>query len=429
MSDADSNDNSDAKRPPRRRWRARLLALLLGLVVFWGIPEIVVRIIDPTLERFTEIVFMGDPNSRELFMKDPYLHWKLRPNVKLTFLGSEVRTNAQGFRGPAVESERRNILFLGDSGTFGWRVAEAEAFPAKLAAFLNAPPGGGTWQALNAGVPGYSSHQVRELSQRLIPKWMPEVVVICVGNNDPAPTVRSDAQLADDRRCAALLAAALSHSRFLVWVSELIQKEKVETFHATSLADARPRVHHLRLASNLEAVIATARKAGAKPVVLLPPVNLYVPPRVRAGMFPEVTQWSQWARRVQTLVQQRRFDDATAEANRILADSDGHFYAKWLKGIVLAEHGRLQDARRILEEAFVKHPFPERAPLSYRGVIYSMAQKDKVPVLDPNEVFREIMDGPAAQGLFLDWCHPSVLGHEVIARRLAAMIAELDRKK
>ena len=428
MSDAASNENSDATRPPARR-RNRLLALLLGLVVFWGIPEIVVRIIDPTLERFTEIVFMGDPNSRELFMKDPHLHWKLRPNVKLTFLGSEVRTTAEGFRGPAVESGRRNILFLGDSGTFGWRVAEASAFPAKLVALLNARPGGGTWQALNAGVPGYSSHQVRDLSQRLLSAWKPEVVVICVGNNDPAPATRSDAQLAKDRFWAATLQTGLSHSRFLVWVSEQVQPEKVETFHATSRTEARPRVDDLRLAENLRTIIATARKAGAKPIVLLPPVNLYVPPRVRAGMFPEVAQWSQWAQRVQTLVQQRRLDDAAAEADHILAESDGHFYAVWLKGMVLAEKGDLPAARAIIEKAFEKHPFPERSPRSYRQTIERVAREEGAATLDPNAVFREIMDGPAAQGLYLDWCHPSALGHEIIARRLAAMIVSLGRKE
>jgi lysophospholipase L1-like esterase len=428
MSDATSNDNSNAKRPGRR-WRNRLLALLLGLIVFWGIPEIVVRIADPTLERFTEIVFMGDPNSRELFMKDPYLYWKLRPDVKLTFLGSEIRTNAEGFRGPAVESGRRNILLVGDSGTFGWRVAEGEAFPAKLAALLNAQPGSEKWQALNAGVPGYSSHQVREVAERLIRTWKPEVVVICVGNNDPAPTVRSDAQLADDRSWAAPLAAALSHSRLLVWVSEQFQSEKVETFHAKSLADARPRVSKEELADNLQAMIQAARDAGATPVVLAPPVNLYVPPRVRAGMFPDVAQWSQWARRVQMLVQQRKLDDAAAEADKILADSNGHFYATWLRGIVLAEQGDLPAARTVLEIAFEKHPFPERSPLSYRQTIERVAGTEGATTLDPNAVFREVMDGPAAQGLYLDWCHPSALGHEIIARRLAAMIAELERNK
>ena len=164
-------------------------------------------------------------------------------------------------------------------------------------------------------------------------------------------------------------------------------------------------------------------------MVLAPPVNLWIPPRVRAGMFPDVAQWSQWARRVQALVQQRRLDDAAAEVDKILASSDGHFYATWLKGMVLAEKGDLPAARAILEKAFEKHPFPERSPLSYRQTIERVAREEGVAALDPNAVFREVMDGPAAQGLYLDWCHPSVLGHEIIARRLAAMIVTLDRKE
>jgi len=423
MSQAKSNDKPAAKRPVERKWRRRLAALALGVAVFWGIPEIIVRIADPPLEQYTEIYFMGDQNSPRLFMKDPYLDWKLRANVNLKFLGTDVRTDADGFRGPARARRRCNVLCLGDSTTFGWRVGESEAFPARLEAMLNGRAGAsGPWQVLNAGVPAYSSLQVRMLAERLVPVWRPEVVVVCLGNNESSPAKRSDRQHAADRRIAAPVEAFLTHSRFLVWLKERIVPARYETFFAVSPGAARARATPAEFEANLRDILRIARDHGARPILLAPPVCLYVPPRARTKLMPEWTRWGRWGRRVQDLVRAGRLDEAAEEAEKILAENSGHFYAVWLKGMVLAEKGSVAAARRMLEEAFDRHPFPERATRAYRDVVRRVADSEAAEYVDTNEMFRSIMDGPEQRSLYLDWCHPTRLGHDIIARRLAQII-------
>src|SRR4051794_20426052 len=87
----------------RRRWRLfqfRVFAVMLGIVMAWGVPELVLRIWQPVLEQYRGIYFSGDPNSPLLFQTDPRLHWKLRPDTRVTFLQIPVVINRDGMRGP-----------------------------------------------------------------------------------------------------------------------------------------------------------------------------------------------------------------------------------------------------------------------------------------------------------------------------------------
>ena len=58
------------------------------------------------------------------------------------------------------------------------RVVVVESFPARLQARLNRDGHAASpWQVINAGVPGYTSFQLRLLAQRLVPRWRPEVLM------------------------------------------------------------------------------------------------------------------------------------------------------------------------------------------------------------------------------------------------------------
>src|SRR6266404_2954305 len=120
----------------RRRWVGpAVAALAVGLV--WGVPEVITRIVDPPLRQYRGLYFGSDPSSPRLFMTDPRLHWRLRPGVDLTFLGTHVQTDAAGFRtSPGLAAGRRTVLCLGDSATFGWLVEGEQTFAAELQRLL-----------------------------------------------------------------------------------------------------------------------------------------------------------------------------------------------------------------------------------------------------------------------------------------------------
>jgi len=116
--------------------------------------------------------------------------WANRPSTKAVYGEPEfhfdVKTNALGFRGPEVPTEKPpgklRVLMLGDSFTYGIGVADDETFSARLEAL---DP---RFEVLNTGVNGYGTAQELLLLRDLGLALHPDVVVIAffwndVGNN------------------------------------------------------------------------------------------------------------------------------------------------------------------------------------------------------------------------------------------------------
>jgi lysophospholipase L1-like esterase len=417
LSGEDAHESAPLVSSRRKVW-FRLIAVVLVVLVVWVIPEVVVRIANPRMESFRAIAFGGDPNSEVLFMKDWRRHWKLRPEVDTNFLGVKVQTDRHGFRGESPVPGRRTVLCLGDSTAFGWRVGPADPFPAKLLTRLNdGVPTGGAWNVINAGVPGYSSFQVRLLAEELVPRWKPEVIVLCVGNNEAWPVERSDRRVDDDRTVTGRVAATLSASRFLLWASEKIRDEEPRPFIAPALSTAVPRVSGEEYRENLRAIAQIARESKAKLVLLSPPVNLYWPPM----RFKEFTGWEQWQtfyQEIEALTKAGGGQKAIEAVNEAVEGNPESFFALWIKGVVLTDYGDVEGGREVLEQAIEVHAFPENCKRSYRNVVASVATEEKLPLIDVNALFRQHAGKQTPQKLYIDWCHPTPEGHGLVADAL-----------
>lgn len=119
--------------------------------------------------------------------------WSLRPHAQLSLRHHEleqdfeVQISGLGFRGPEPVSPR--IACLGDSTTFGWGVAYEQAWPAVLGDALGV-------EVLNAGVPGYSTHQGLASLDRVL-ALKPDVVVLAYMIRDADPAPMPDAEQVD----------------------------------------------------------------------------------------------------------------------------------------------------------------------------------------------------------------------------------------
>jgi lysophospholipase L1-like esterase len=131
-----------------------------------------------------------------LLAYDRELFWWPRPHVRGTVWSTPgVRTNSLGLRQGPVDSGRRrvNILVVGDSVVWGSLVHEHERFTNVAAGILRQRPECRDVQVINAGVVGFTSHQVhRYLKGRGLGQFHPRIVVVCVGVNDAWPVVASD---------------------------------------------------------------------------------------------------------------------------------------------------------------------------------------------------------------------------------------------
>jgi len=161
------------RRPLVEKIMLALVVLLLPLV--W--LEVGLRPFVPPQEKTTT-----------LFLRDDALGWKLRPNAVDQWGGVEVHVNARGFRGPVVPYERagnaRRILYLGDSVTFGYRVARWEdTWPFVLADSLRARDSIPV-ETVNLAVEGYSQWQELLLLAGEGEKYAPDLVVVGFVLND-----------------------------------------------------------------------------------------------------------------------------------------------------------------------------------------------------------------------------------------------------
>jgi lysophospholipase L1-like esterase len=123
-----------------------------------------------------------------IFERDAALGWKLRPGARDVWGDVPVEINAKGLRGPELDYEKpagvRRILYLGDSVTFGFKLAShAQTFPYLAEPILERGIGGEI-ETINAGVGGYSPWQQRRFLETEGIRYDPDLVVLCFVLND-----------------------------------------------------------------------------------------------------------------------------------------------------------------------------------------------------------------------------------------------------
>jgi lysophospholipase L1-like esterase len=201
---------------------------------------------------------------------------ELRPGCTGTVAGTAFRTNALGLRGPEVGHAPFSILALGDSCTWGFQVADDDTYPAVLQRLLDRRTGPGRYQVINAGVPGWTSHQgLLYLEERGV-ALKPDVVVAGFAFNDGFAMGDIEQELARARRLLPLLRlddALLDDSVLYRWSRfKLAGPLRV---------GGTPRVTPERYRANLERLVAVAAEHHARAAFV--DWNLAYLPRYRAA--------------------------------------------------------------------------------------------------------------------------------------------------
>lgn len=177
----------------------RALFALITIVIVFGAVE-------------AGLSLSGWPNAESAFehnepfwVVDPELNNKSFPHKEesTTFL---VSTNADGLRAANIEPDnsasKHRIMTLGCSTTFGWGVADAETYPARLQHYIDTA-GTNNVEVINGGQPGYTSFQGSWLWGNTLKHYAPDVVLIGYVVQDArkaAYTDKSQAILQKDSR-------------------------------------------------------------------------------------------------------------------------------------------------------------------------------------------------------------------------------------
>ncbi len=190
--------------------RRRLLYSVIVCSFFFGAVEAAVRLaaLDATNGRFRQIrelvLFLGTQESDLMLDFDAERFWKLRPNIEIndpenSYWQGTV-SNSLGFRSPEFTLEKpagtTRIVCFGDSSTFGIGARMEDTWPFQLDEQLNSSFEFATtdnsrrrnasprFQVINAGVPGYTSHQGLQHVRQEIDRLQPDIVFASYANND-----------------------------------------------------------------------------------------------------------------------------------------------------------------------------------------------------------------------------------------------------
>ena len=146
------------------------------------------------------------PNETNCLARSELLGMELAPRCAGVTFTETIRTNELGLRdSPIREDGARRILAIGDSCTYGWGLAQEDAYPQVLQSLLDRQFGAERFRVINAGVPGFTSHHgllyLRERGLAL----HPEIVIFGFGFNDFWRAGNIEAALESNRRFLPLI--------------------------------------------------------------------------------------------------------------------------------------------------------------------------------------------------------------------------------
>ncbi len=172
-----------------RRTLEILFLMVVPLALFLLMSEVFLRIYlrshvfyDVEMSRYARSLKLDSPN--------PLIGHHHIPRSEATLMGVSVRINADGFRDDeysVARSEKRRIMFLGDSLTFGWGVEKEKTFEHLLEHDLDqiVPT-----EVINLGIGNYNTTQEVNLFIDKGLKYRPDQVVLFYFINDAEPMPR-----------------------------------------------------------------------------------------------------------------------------------------------------------------------------------------------------------------------------------------------
>lgn len=199
------------------------------------------------------------PSPENCLQRSALLSQDFRPHCTGLLAQTSFHTNSLGLRGDEIHDDASmRVLTIGDSCTWGWRVADDESYPARLQQLFDHRWGAGQYQVINAGVPGSTTFQgVQYLRERGL-RLKPALVIAAYGFNDASEGGDEATLVARQAPFIPLLelddwllqnSLAYKRARWNAWYSQHLSPE--------------PRVAVDKYAGNLRHIVSLAREHDA----------------------------------------------------------------------------------------------------------------------------------------------------------------------
>jgi len=128
---------------------------------------------------------------------------------------------------------------------------------------------------------------------------------------------------------------------------------------------------------------------------------------------------------VENKIKNKNFLEAKKQIKEILINEVDHSYANFLMGKIDMYSGKVESSWSYFEKAVDEDGFPHRSLSKINLISKNLAKKNKGKVLyiDFPKVVRKLLsDDPSNNSIFVDWVHPSSLGHIIIGNLISCEI-------
>ena len=346
-------------------------------------------------------------------------------------------------------SEAYRIFCLGGSTTYGRPYDDKTSFSGFLRAFLPEMDPSRQWEVINAGGISYASYRIEVLIRELR-DYQPDLFVIYTGHNEFLED-RTYSSLIDTPEPIRRLAGLARWSRTFALMQRVLRGNPSPPQDRQTLPDdvdaildrsVGPSAYHrdeqwrqqvpAHFRSTLERIIDVAAEANARVVFVVPACNLRdsapFKSQHRDGLTnEELREFLAGFRAGQEALEAGKFGEALNKFDRALQIDPRHAAAHFLRGRALIESGDVAAARDAFLRACEEDICPLRAFDEIQEIVRDVAQKRSLAVIDfPSIVDRESEYGIPGSDWFLDHVHPTIEGHQRLAREVANEL--VDRK-
>ncbi len=433
--------NAKQYRSPAKRWVFRVLAVLLGLSPFMFL-EATLRSID-----WQPAVKLNDPfldfqSVGPLFVADEHHQNLVTAANRLEYFQPEsfaIHKQPNDFR----------IVCIGGSTVQGRPYGIETSFTTWLELSLQAMDSSHDWDVINCGGVSYASYRLVSIATEML-CYQPDLMVLYTGHNEfledrnyfvpkQAPALVSQAfgQLSRLKSFQCLHQAIVDQT-----VPDDIEKGRpiltsevdalldyqggLESYHRD--ADWRREMIQ-QFECNLRQIIELANRAQVPIVLIDPPVNLRDCPPFKNQSTDGLAEHE--LVKVQQLVS-RASQVALSQPIRAIkllqqavAIDPHHAGNHFQLATLYAQQKRYDDAKHHFEVALDEDVCPLRIIQPLSQVIHSMAADTNTPLVQARTEFENLSEGTIpGNNLFCDHVHPSFLGHQVIAEKIAKELWE-----
>lgn len=419
-----------------RRWGFRLAAIGLALLPFL-IFEGVCHWAGWGVETTGDDPFVAFSTVRPLFEQtEDGTQWQVTPSRRRFFSDESF---------PAVKPPgTKRVFVIGESTVAGEPFGKPTAFPTWLQVALDATDGEHTWDVINCGGVSYASYRLAPIVEECL-TYEPDLIVLAVGHNEfleertYAPirrlpsAVRSLYDLAEQSRGFRVIRCGWYGVPGRPTLSDevatrLDYEDGLAEYHRDDANHAAVVAHY---EFNLRRIVQSVRTAGVPLLLLRQPSNLSDCPPFKSEFDSRRAEPDR--QRFETLVAEAHQNlgsdvrRAVSALEQAVAIDPTHALTQYELGKCYEVLGDRDQARRAFIAARDADVCPLRMNSELEHALARVATETDTPLIDLHALLEEESPGGILGGfLLVDHVHPSVTGHQLIARRLLTEFVDRD---